>query len=98
LAESAEVTFWESVRDSKDAAEIEAYLKAYPDGQFAPLARIRLDKLKQTQPQAAPTETTPRSRQRARRAPLQRLLADKASPPSSVAILCSSAAASACGL
>jgi TPR repeat protein len=43
---SPEVTFWESVRDSKDPAEIEAYLSAYPHGQFALLARIRLDKLK----------------------------------------------------
>ena len=48
-----EVTFWESVRDSDDPAEIEAYLKAYPNGQFAPLARIRLDKLKQSAGEAA---------------------------------------------
>jgi len=47
-AASPEVTFWESVRDSDDPAEIEAYLTAYPNGQFAPLARIRLDKLKQS--------------------------------------------------
>jgi TPR repeat protein len=43
---SAEIVFWESVRNSNDPAEIEAYLKAYPNGQFAPLARIRLNKLK----------------------------------------------------
>ena len=42
---SPEVTFWESVRDSRDPAEINAYLKAYPNGRFAPLARIRLNKL-----------------------------------------------------
>lgn len=53
-AGSAEITFWESVRDSKDPAEIEAYLKAYPDGRFAPLARIRLNNLKKASPQ---TET-----------------------------------------
>ncbi len=60
LAEAAspEVTFWESVRDSKDPAEIEAYLKAYPDGQFAPLARIRLDKLKQPA-REAPSDQSP---------------------------------------
>lgn len=46
-AASPEVTFWESVRDSDDPAELEAYLKAYPDGQFAPLARIRLQGLRQ---------------------------------------------------
>lgn len=46
-ADSAEVTFWESVRDSKDVSEIGAYLKAYPDGRFAPLARIRLRALQE---------------------------------------------------
>ena len=51
---SPEVTFWESVRDSEDPAEIEAYLETYPNGQFAPLARIRLDKLKQSTPTTAP--------------------------------------------
>jgi len=42
---SAEITFWESVRDSSDRAELEAYLNAYPEGRFAPLARLRLNKL-----------------------------------------------------
>lgn len=37
----AEITFWESVRDSKTPAELDAYLKAFPNGAFAPLARIR---------------------------------------------------------
>ena len=41
----AEITYWESVRDSKTPAELEAYLKAYPDGAFTPLARIRLKAL-----------------------------------------------------
>jgi len=36
------------VKDSKDPAEIEAYLKAYPDGAFAPLARMRIERLKGT--------------------------------------------------
>ena len=60
LAEAAspQVAFWESVRDSKDAAELEAYLKAYPDGQFAPLARIRLEKLKSSA-QEAPSPQIP---------------------------------------
>lgn len=51
----AEIAFWESVRDSKRAAELEAYLKAFPNGHFAPLARIRLNKLK-AGGQAAQTE------------------------------------------
>lgn len=52
---SPEVTFWESVRDSDDPAEIEAYLEAYPNGQFASLARIRLEKLKQSAPKSVPS-------------------------------------------
>ena len=45
-SDSGEISFWESVRDSKSPAELEAYLKAYPHGKFSTLARIRLDKLK----------------------------------------------------
>lgn len=45
-AGSAEVSFWESVRDSKTPAELEAYLTAYPQGKFAPLARMRIKRLK----------------------------------------------------
>ena len=49
----AEITYWESVRDSKTPAELEAYLKAYPDGAFAPLARIRLKALEGGEADAA---------------------------------------------
>ncbi|MEC9368384.1 MAG: tetratricopeptide repeat protein [Pseudomonadota bacterium] len=57
-ANSAEVSFWESVRDSKDAAELEAYLKAYPNGQFAPLAKLRIDRLRGgVAPAATPAPT-----------------------------------------
>lgn len=45
-ADAAEIAFWESVKDSNDPAEFEAFIKAYPDSQFVPLARIRLNKLK----------------------------------------------------
>jgi TPR repeat protein len=44
-ADAAEISFWESVKDSTKPAELEAYLKAYPNGTFAALARIRLDAL-----------------------------------------------------
>ena len=44
--EQAEIVFWQSVRDSNNPSELEAYLKAYPKGRFAPLATIRLNKLK----------------------------------------------------
>jgi serine/threonine protein kinase len=40
-----ETVFWESVRNSTDRAELEAYLARYPDGAYAPLARARLDSL-----------------------------------------------------
>ncbi|HAP47346.1 MAG TPA: hypothetical protein DCR30_08425, partial [Afipia sp.] len=44
---SVEITFWNSVKDSKNPAEISAYLDKYPNGTFAALARIRLDALRQ---------------------------------------------------
>jgi hypothetical protein len=37
-----EVVFWESVRSSTDPKELEVFLQKYPDGTFAPLARLRL--------------------------------------------------------
>lgn len=37
-----EIAFWESVKDSKNSSELQAYLDAYPQGKFAALARIRL--------------------------------------------------------
>ena len=40
------MSFWESVRDSDKPQELEAYLKAYPAGTFALLARLRIERLK----------------------------------------------------
>jgi hypothetical protein len=46
LAQDAgEIAFWDSVRDAKSATELQAYLSAYPQGKFAPLARARLTAL-----------------------------------------------------
>jgi len=42
---AAEIEFWQSVKNTKDSTELEAYLKSYPKGKFAPLARLRLKKL-----------------------------------------------------
>lgn len=39
---AVELNFWDSVKNSNDAEEFAAYLKKYPDGQFAELARIRM--------------------------------------------------------
>ena len=39
---AAERVFWESVKDSTNAADLQAYLDQYPGGTYATLARIRL--------------------------------------------------------
>jgi formylglycine-generating enzyme required for sulfatase activity len=54
-AEQYELTFWESIKDSNHASDYEAYLKAYPNGRFAPLARARIERLRA----AAPKNETP---------------------------------------
>ncbi|HEV2802087.1 MAG TPA: caspase family protein [Pyrinomonadaceae bacterium] len=36
-----ELTFWESIKNSSDPEDFKAYLEAYPNGSFAPLARRR---------------------------------------------------------
>lgn len=36
-----ELSFWESVRDSRNPADYRAYLEQYPQGRFAALARLR---------------------------------------------------------
>jgi adenylate cyclase len=40
-----ELSFWELVRESDNPALIQAYLEKYPNGEFSPLARIRVDEL-----------------------------------------------------
>jgi adenylate cyclase len=44
---AVELTFWESVQASDNPAMYEAYLEKYPQGEFAPLAKVRLDELRQ---------------------------------------------------
>lgn len=46
--EAADITFWESVAESENPAELEAYLRAFPTGNFVALARIRLKVLQQS--------------------------------------------------
>jgi predicted Ser/Thr protein kinase len=48
-----EALFWESVRNSSNPAELNAYLAKYPEGTFAPLARARLDALAATEAKRA---------------------------------------------
>lgn len=42
-----ELTFWDSIKGSKDARDFQAYLETYPQGQFATLARLRVRQLGQ---------------------------------------------------
>ena len=48
-----ELEFWQSIKDSTDAADYEAYLEAYPDGKFAPLAKSRAKRYKKSTPEPA---------------------------------------------
>ena len=60
-----EIAFWESVRDSKNPDELRAYLQAFPNGMFAPIARTRLTALER----AAPAPSAPRPAAPASQAP-----------------------------
>ncbi|MFZ0790708.1 MAG: formylglycine-generating enzyme family protein [Chromatiaceae bacterium] len=41
-----ELAFWETIKNSKEPSEFEAYLATYPNGRFARLAEIRIKALK----------------------------------------------------
>lgn len=51
-----ELEFWQSIKDSTHAADYEAYLQAYPNGKFAPLAKSRAARYKE---KPRPTVNTP---------------------------------------
>ena len=44
---AVELSFWESVRVSDNPDMYEAYLEKYPNGEFVPLAKVRLEELRQ---------------------------------------------------
>jgi uncharacterized caspase-like protein len=44
---SAEVVFWQSIKDSKDPDMYQEYISQFPTGQFAGLARLKMKKLKE---------------------------------------------------
>ncbi len=46
---STENLFWASIKDSDRPGDYEAYLRKYPEGTFADLARVRLSALKERQ-------------------------------------------------
>jgi len=47
--ERFELIFWDSIKDSDNPADYDAYLEAYPQGRFAPLARARARSLRELQ-------------------------------------------------
>ncbi len=47
LDDTFEIEFWKSVKNSTDPAEFEAYIAAFPNGNFAPLARLRIKQFAQ---------------------------------------------------
>jgi formylglycine-generating enzyme required for sulfatase activity len=49
--ERFELIFWDSIKDSDNPADYDAYLEAYPQGRFAPLARARAKSLREQQAQ-----------------------------------------------
>lgn len=50
---AVEMAFWNSVKDSRDPDELQAYLNKYPKGQFAELAVIRKQHLEKLKPSSA---------------------------------------------
>lgn len=48
-----ELSYWDSIKGSTDPADFRAYLEKYPGGQFAALARNKINRLR---PAAEPTE------------------------------------------
>lgn len=56
--EQYELSFWDSIKNSTYAADYEAYLKQYPNGRFAALAKTRLDRIKASAPAQASAPAT----------------------------------------
>jgi tetratricopeptide (TPR) repeat protein len=61
----AEIAYWNSIKDGKSIDAYNAYLKKYPNGEFADLARLRIAQLSPpaaapvAQPAVVPIEPTP---------------------------------------
>jgi len=57
---AVELAFWDAIKNSKDAAEFEAYVNEYPTGAFVSLAVRRIKKLKTTTIAALTPAPTPK--------------------------------------
>jgi formylglycine-generating enzyme required for sulfatase activity len=58
-SEQYELTFWDSIKNSNYASDYEAYLKAYPNGRFAGLAKARIERLQGAASAPAPAAAPP---------------------------------------
>jgi formylglycine-generating enzyme required for sulfatase activity len=59
VALRAEVTYWESVKDSRDAALVQGYLDRFSNGMYSDLARARLAEIAKGAATPAPTVVSP---------------------------------------
>jgi len=53
-SQEGEIVYWQSIQNSKDRSDFEAYLKRYPNGQFSELARSRVKEIKRETAVAKP--------------------------------------------
>lgn len=67
--EQYELSFWDSIKNSNYAADYEAYLKQYPNGRFAALAKTRLERIKAAAPAQAAPAARPEPKAEARSEP-----------------------------
>ena len=58
-ADAFELGFWDTIKTSTSPADFQAYLSAYPSGQFALIARSKLAQLKPKAPSAAAAPAAP---------------------------------------
>jgi len=56
------MAFWNSIRDSDNAADFKAYLEKFPRGTFAVLARNRIKAMQKTRSAIVASVTNPRAR------------------------------------
>jgi uncharacterized caspase-like protein len=52
---ASEIAFWDSIKNSPNPAELQAYVKQYPQGAFVSLAKARMDYLRSVQAVASDT-------------------------------------------
>ena len=61
-----DIVFWQSIQNSKNAADYKAYLQKYPSGTFAELAKLRIAEIEKaaavTPPAPAPEKPAPPAR------------------------------------